>query len=730
MIFLTTISVSKKEAGWLTYDELAGKPYTVAYDDRAITINGKRTMLLAAVIHYPRSSPAMWKDLFNKVKLNGLNTIQTYVFWNIHEKKRGQKYNFDFNYDLFRFLDLAREAGLFVNLRIGPYVCAEWNYGGLPVWLNNIPNMAFRSNNEPWKKEMGRFVTDVARMVEPYLARRGGPIILSQIENEFRDGDPEYINWCGKLIEDLNIQVPWIMCSGDSANQTILACNSCNCVDDGFVEEHSTKHPHQPLMWTENEGWFEQWGTAQATRSPQDLAYSVLGWIAAGGSYHAYYMWHGGNNYGLSAASMITTKYAYDVNLHSDGTFNEPKFSHLGNVHRITSKYASVLLQQDKVERVPIPVWNQHTSQWVISTEQFAYEYTHTNGSHSLTFLYSKSKVQVNVLYHHLNITMSAKSVLMLDRDDTVLFNTSQVGSTLIRSKSQQIVKSSLSWKAWKEPIDGLNKVPVIKSNQLLEQLNVTQDDVNRMWYRVQVNQQVDDDQDVNISFKARHGSAYLFFVNDEFKGQVVSMEQVGDFKLTKNFKILKKNNYILSVLSVSFGLHNGVHKNQKEYKGILGEFLLNNKDISHDLWTHQKGLLGDHLGIVDPNVRMDVVPWDDDVEKYKNTPLVWYVAEFDVPNKVSQLAVNNPVSVKIDQGSLHRGHVFVNGFDLGMYYTTPGKCEGSVPCSEFVKDMCGKPTQIYYHIPPELVKERRNKIVIIEEIGGNVKDVQIVSNE
>jgi beta-galactosidase GanA len=83
-------------------------------------------------------------------KQNGLNTAQTYVFWNIHEQKRGT-YDFSGRANLSGFLQEAANAGLFVNLRIGPYVCAEWDYGGLPAWLNNVPNIAFRSNNDAWK---------------------------------------------------------------------------------------------------------------------------------------------------------------------------------------------------------------------------------------------------------------------------------------------------------------------------------------------------------------------------------------------------------------------------------------------------------------------------------------------------------------------------------------------------------------------------------------------------
>ena len=124
----------------VTYEHVRGSPYTVSYDHRAIKINGQRTLLISGVIHYPRSTPGMWPYLFKMAKNQGLNTIQTYVFWNIHEQKQGVL-DFTGRANISRFLEDAADAGLFVNLRIGPYVCAEWNYGGLPVWLNQVPNI-------------------------------------------------------------------------------------------------------------------------------------------------------------------------------------------------------------------------------------------------------------------------------------------------------------------------------------------------------------------------------------------------------------------------------------------------------------------------------------------------------------------------------------------------------------------------------------------------------------
>ena len=321
VIYFEILTLTGLIASPITYDQVRGIPYKVSYDHRAITINGNRTMLISGAIHYPRSTPGMWPYIMSMAKKNGLNTVQTYVFWNFHEQKRGT-YDFSGRANLRQFLQDAADAGLFVNLRMGPYVCAEWDYGALPVWLNNIPNMAFRSNNDAWKNEMKRFISDIITYVEPFLAKNGGPIILSQIENEYDGNDQAYIDWCGSLVANdfASTQIPWTMCNGRSANTTIETCNGCNCFDNGWIDRHRQAHPDQPLMLTEHWGHYQRWGEALGVRTTEDLAYSVAEWFAGGGAYNAYYMWHGGNNYGRTAGAGIATWYLNDVLLHADGT--------------------------------------------------------------------------------------------------------------------------------------------------------------------------------------------------------------------------------------------------------------------------------------------------------------------------------------------------------------------------------------------------------------------------
>ncbi|KAM0869000.1 hypothetical protein ACQ4PT_040959 [Festuca glaucescens] len=193
---------------------------TVTYDHRSLIIDGRRRLLISASIHYPRSVPAMWPKLVAEAKEGGADCIETYVFWNGHETAPGQYY-FEDRFDLVQFVRVVKDAGLYLMLRIGPFVAAEWNFGGVPVWLHYIPGTVFRTNNEPFKSHMQSFTTKIVDMMkkERFFASQGGHIILAQVENEYGDyergygaGGKAYAEWAASMALAQNIGVPWIMC--------------------------------------------------------------------------------------------------------------------------------------------------------------------------------------------------------------------------------------------------------------------------------------------------------------------------------------------------------------------------------------------------------------------------------------------------------------------------------------------------------------------------------------
>ncbi|CAK7352366.1 unnamed protein product [Dovyalis caffra] len=298
---------------------------TVDYDSNAVIINGERKIIMAGAIHYPRSTPEMWPDLMQKAKDGGIDAIETYIFWDRHEPVRRQ-YDFSGNNDIVKFFKLAQETGLYVILRIGPYVCAEWSYGGFPMWLHNIPGIELRTDNEIYKNEMQIFTTMIVDICKEakLFAPQGGPIILAQIENEYGnvmgphgEAGKRYINWCAQMAAGQNIGVPWIMCQqGDAPQPMINTCNGFYC------DQFKPNNPKSPKMWTENwSGWFKLWGGRDPYRSPEDLAFSVARFVQDGGVLNSYYM-----HFEMTMCKNVNME-EFTFDLGQDGKYTVPAWS-------------------------------------------------------------------------------------------------------------------------------------------------------------------------------------------------------------------------------------------------------------------------------------------------------------------------------------------------------------------------------------------------------------------
>jgi hypothetical protein len=716
----------------ITYADVRGTPYKVAYDHRAITINGVRTMLISGAIHYPRSTPGMWPYIMKMAKNQGLNTIQTYVFWNLHEQKQGVL-DFSGRANLSRFLQEAANAGLFVNLRIGPYVCAEWDYGGLPVWLNQVQNISFRSSNPAWEAAMKKFILEIIDYVTPYLAKNGGPIILAQIENELFGKDTAYVNWCGDLVSNelASTEIPWIMCNGLAANSTIETCNHCNCFPN-WMDTHQKTYPDKPMLFTENEGWFDQWGQALGIRTTSNLAYSVAVWFAAGGAYHAYYMWHGGNNYGRTAGSGVTTMYADDVCLHADGTPNEPKFTHLSRLQHLIADRAEGILSKDP-NRTLLPAWNGR--QWVIGGDQYLYSYPL-----STNFVINQHPSPINVLFHNQNISMKGSSLRIYDDNMTLLWysdNYSDIPND--NTEIIPIVIGPLNWQTWSESSVKSN-LPVITSPTPLEQLNLTNDETIYLWYRRNVTLQQASATAI-ITVDTRASNALLFFLDGQYLGEFDDHQHTAANVLAtvsvdlSHFKLNQQ--YLFEILSISLGIDNSIQPGHYDNKGIVGNVSLDGQQLfdnqtETNFWKHQKGLIGESLQIYTEQ-GSSKVNWDKQWTKGINQPITWFQARFDLDHLVKEDTNANPVL--FDAQGLNRGHAFINGNDIGLYWLIQGICGDNPPCCCHQSQInCLKPTQRYYHIPSDWLMPKNNLITIFDDLGapspGSVGFVQrIITN-
>ena len=343
-----------------SFGDLGGEPYTVSYDSRSLLVGGKRVLLLGGSFHYPRAPHQEWRGIMRAMKRNGLNHLQMYTFWNVHEQTRGV---YDFadasRANLTRLLSTAAEEGLFVNVRLGPYVCAEWNFGGLPVWLRNLPGVVFRDDNAVWKSEMATWMRRVTKEIEPFLARNGGPVMMVQIENEYNPGwfgawEPtKYIAWAGALVKNLSLGVPTMMCNGMTADGALNAYNGNDGSD--YAASHAVEYPGQPLLWAEDEMGMEGWDSKN-TPGPRavDVAHSIARWVALGAAHHNYYMYFGGNHVARWAGLAITNAYADGAPLHSDGLPNEPLHSHVARLHKLLAEHATTILAAPMQQRRPL----------------------------------------------------------------------------------------------------------------------------------------------------------------------------------------------------------------------------------------------------------------------------------------------------------------------------------------------------------------------------------------
>ncbi|BAF25717.1 Os09g0539200 [Oryza sativa Japonica Group] len=399
---------------------LTKKGTVVSYDERSLMIDGKRDLFFSGAIHYPRSPPEMWDKLVKTAKMGGLNTIETYVFWNGHEPEPG-KYYFEGRFDLIRFLNVIKDNDMYAIVRIGPFIQAEWNHGGLPYWLREIGHIIFRANNEPFKREMEKFVRFIVQKLKDaeMFAPQGGPIILSQIENEYGnikkdrkvEGD-KYLEWAAEMAISTGIGVPWVMCKQSIApGEVIPTCNGRHCGDTWTLLDKN-----KPRLWTEN--WtaqFRTFGDQLAQRSAEDIAYAVLRFFAKGGTLVNYYMYHGGTNFGRTGASYVLTGYYDEAPMDEYGMCKEPKFGHLRDLHNVIKSYHKAFL------------WGKQSFE-ILGHGYEAHNYELPEDKLCLSFLSNNNTGEDGtVVFRGEKFYVPSRSVSILADCKTVVYNTKRV---------------------------------------------------------------------------------------------------------------------------------------------------------------------------------------------------------------------------------------------------------------------------------------------------------------
>ncbi|KAJ7980980.1 Beta-galactosidase [Quillaja saponaria] len=706
----------------------------VTYDHRALVIDGKRRVLNSGSIHYPRSTPEMWPDLIQNSKDGGLDVIETYVFWNIHEPVRNQ-YDFEGRKDIVKFVKTVAEAGLYVHLRIGPYVCAEWNYGGFPLWLHFIPGIEFRTDNEPFKSEMKRFTAKIVSMMkqENLYASQGGPIILSQIENEYGNIDSaygsaakSYINWAATMAISLDTGVPWVMCQqGDAPDPIINTCNGFYC--DQFTPNSNKK----PKMWTENwSGWFLSFGGAVPYRPVEDIAFAVARFFQRGGTLQNYYMYHGGTNFDhTTGGPFIATSYDYDAPIDEYGIIRQPKWGHLKDLHKAIKLCEAALIATDPT----ITSLGQNLEAGVYKTGSVCAAFLANVGTSS------DATVNFNGNSHHL----PAWSVSILPDCKNVVLNTAKINSattlpSFVRETLEEDVgsseDSSLEWSWIGEPV-GISKADAFAKVGLLEQINTTSDKSDYLWYSLSIDLG-GDELFVKVGSQAvlhveSLGHALHAFINGKLAGSVTGNS--GKAKIAVDIPItLVAGKNTLDLLSLTVGLQNYGAFFDKSGAGIMGPVKLkvsNNSttvDLSSLLWTYQIGLKGEELGLSSGTGQ-----WVSQSTLTKQQPLTWYKKKFAAP------AGSNPVA--IDFTGMGKGEAWVNGQSIGRYWPTYGSSNGgctdscnyrgSYSSSKCLKN-CGKPSQTLYHVPRSWLQSNGNTLVLFEETGGDPTQISVATRQ
>ena len=317
----------------------------VQFTQDGIVISGQPVQLISGAIHYFRVPEELWRDRLEKALHCGLNAVETYMCWNLHEPQPGE-FHFEGMLDFVRFIRIAGELGLYVIVRPGPYICAEWENGGLPVWLTAQADVELRRSNPAYLQAVESYLGKVLPMLAPLQLDQGGPIVALQIENEYGSyaHDKKYLARLRNIFRQNGLTVPLFTAdgaadfyiNGGNLEGTPIALTFGSHGLEAFATGKRLR-PNDPSLCMEFwNGWFDAWGCGKhRTRSAQEVADELDDMLQAGGSVN-FYMFHGGTNFGFCNGANATpgladyapqvTSYDYDAPLSECGDPTEKYF--------------------------------------------------------------------------------------------------------------------------------------------------------------------------------------------------------------------------------------------------------------------------------------------------------------------------------------------------------------------------------------------------------------------
>ena len=301
-------------------------------------LNGEPFKIISGAFHYFRTVPEYWQDRIEKLVNMGCNTVETYIPWNFHEPEKGN-FRFDGMHDIERFIHLAEKLGLYIIIRPSPYICSEWEFGGLPAWLLRDRNMRLRCSYEPYLNAVKEYYSVLIPKLVPHQCDRGGGVILVQLENEYGyyGNDTAYLEFLRDTLRELGVTVPFVTSDGPWSepkfksgmlNGALPTGNFGSGAEWQFGQMRKYIGENKPLMCMEFwNGWFDAWGEEHHTTSPEKAA-SELDELLKRGSVN-FYMFEGGTNFGFMSGrnggskTGDVTSYDYDAPLTEDGQITE-----------------------------------------------------------------------------------------------------------------------------------------------------------------------------------------------------------------------------------------------------------------------------------------------------------------------------------------------------------------------------------------------------------------------
>ena len=322
------------------------------YSD-TVYLDGETFQIISGSIHYFSVVQAYWRDRLEKLKAMGCNTVETYIPWNMHQPTPDE-FCFSGMLDIVKFVRTAEALGLYVILRPSPYICAEWEFGGLPAWLLAEDGMRLRTSYPPFLRYVAAYYDRLLPLITPLQIDFGGPVIMMQVENEYGyyGNDSAYLEAVKKMMLDRGVVVPLVTSDGPY-DESLAGGRVEGVLQTGNFGSHTRERfellrrhiGNQPLMCTEFwVGWFDHWGNGGHMRGNLEQSVKDLDEMLDMGHVNIY-MFEGGTNFGFmngsnyyDALTPDVTSYDYDALLTEDGQITE-KYR---RYQQVIAKYAPI----------------------------------------------------------------------------------------------------------------------------------------------------------------------------------------------------------------------------------------------------------------------------------------------------------------------------------------------------------------------------------------------------